>query len=73
MTKVTITTAVPLSDKQVALIKSTLTKKISKDVSFEQIVDKEVIGGVRLTVGSSQLDATIRHKLDILKSQLLNI
>jgi F-type H+-transporting ATPase subunit delta len=72
-TKVIITTAVKLTSKQATLVTNSLVKKFGKDITLEQVVDPEVIGGVRLTVGSSQLDATLRHKLDVLKSQLLNI
>lgn len=73
MTKVTVTTAIKLTDSQAKLVTTTLTKKIGKDITIENVVDPEVVGGVRLTVGSTQLDATISHKLDVLKSQLLNI
>jgi len=73
MTNITVTTAVPLTDKQVSLITATVTKKMGKDFVLNQVVSTEVVGGVRLTIGSTQLDATVRHKLEVLKSQLMNI
>jgi F-type H+-transporting ATPase subunit delta len=70
---VTITTAVALTDTQLKSIVDAVTKKYGKSFEFKEVVDPEVIGGIRLTIGSVQLDSTISHKLNQLKNQLLNI
>lgn len=73
MKTVTITTAVALADKQLKTIADAVTEKYGKQLEFKQVVDPQVIGGIRLTIGSMQLDATVQHKLQQLKNQLLNI
>lgn len=73
MKTVTITTAVKLTEKQFSSIVDAVTKKYGKALEFKQQVKPEVIGGIRLTIGSSQLDATISHKLQQLQNQLMNI
>lgn len=73
MKTATITTAVALTDKQLKTIVDAVTKKYGKSYEFKQVVDPQVIGGIRLTIGSSQLDATVSHKLQQLQNQLLNI
>jgi F-type H+-transporting ATPase subunit delta len=73
MKTVTITTAVALTDKQLKTIVDAVTKKYGKGHDVKQVVDPSVIGGVRLTIGSTQLDATVSHKLQQLQNQLLNI
>jgi F-type H+-transporting ATPase subunit delta len=72
MTTVTITSAVKLTSKQLDTIKKAISKK-HKSASFNQVVDQSVVGGVRIQVGSTLLDGTVKHKLNQLKLQLLNI
>ncbi len=68
-TKVTVTTAIKLTKKQTSLIKKTLEKKYSA-IELKEVVDKSVIGGIKLTVGSQEIDATIYTKLEKLHHQL---
>lgn len=73
MTTVTITTAVKLSAKQLSDLAAAIEKKYGKQIKYEQVVDPNVIGGIRVKIGSQQIDRTISHKLAQLKNQLLNI
>ena len=73
MTTVTITTAVSLSKSQLKTVTDAIKAKYGADLSIEQLVDPEVVGGVKITIGSKQLDATIQNQLSYLKNQLLNI
>jgi len=68
-TNATITTAVKLTKKQVSLVIKTLEKKYSA-VELKQVVDKTIIAGVKLTVGSQEIDATAYTKLEKLHNQL---
>jgi F-type H+-transporting ATPase subunit alpha len=60
----TITSASTLSASQLDKIKKTLTKKYGSDLSFEQKIDKSVLGGLSIKVGSEVVDATLKAKLD---------
>lgn len=67
--KITITTAHKLTTEQFATVKELITSKIG-DSEYEQIVDESVLGGIRLTLGNQDFDATIAGKLKKLESQV---
>ena len=69
ITKVTVTTAVKLTKKQVSLISKTLEKKY-QNIELKEVVNPLVIGGVKLTVGSQEINATVNSKLEKLHHQL---
>ncbi len=66
---ITITTAHALSAEHLATIKDLIAKKIGAAEYVEQ-VDESVLGGVKLTLGSQEFDATIAGKLEKLESQV---
>jgi F0F1-type ATP synthase delta subunit len=68
--KVVVTTAVPLSTEQREKIKTALEEKIGS-LEYIENVDKTVIGGIKLLVGSKEYDGTIKGKLNRLKQLLL--
>ena len=71
--KATITTAVPLTASQLATVHSNIEKKHKETtIELKQVVDPEIIGGVKLTVGSEEVDETIYSKLEKLHAQLKN-
>lgn len=60
----TVTSARPIDDT----LRGELARHIDgKDVRLREVVDPNVIGGVRLQTPSRQLDATIKHKLTLLR------
>lgn len=70
MSKVIITTAVELSaDQREAALKVAAAKAGVKpaEVVLQEVVDPAILGGVRLTVGSHQYDASLLGKLEHLK------
>lgn len=68
---VTATTAVPLTKAQQQTITAAVEKKhAATSVKLVQVVDPSVIGGIRLTVGSLDFDATVKNKLASIKYQL---
>ncbi len=72
MVSVKITTAIELSATQRTAMEKALTKaRPDQKLSFEYVVDPKVLGGVKLTVGSQELDGTVRTKLSAIKHQLL--
>jgi F-type H+-transporting ATPase subunit delta len=65
-----IATAFPLDDAQLAELVSGLEKKTGRKVKSRVAVDKELIGGVRVTIGDKVFDASARAQLAALASAL---
>jgi F-type H+-transporting ATPase subunit delta len=59
-----IVTARPLNDDQLAELKSRLRARAGKDVAIEARVDPNILGGIVVKLGSQQIDASIRTKLN---------
>ena len=63
-------TAVPLSDE----LREKLIKKLEKDtgktIALEQRVDKSILGGIILRTENSQTDASVRARLDAIRTEL---
>ena len=49
---------------------ATLKKKYGSDLSAEFIVNPELLGGMRICVGSDVWDGTVRNRLERLQQQL---
>lgn len=62
-----VTTAHPLSDRQVASLTAELGAAMKTDVNLEQRVDAGVLGGMIVRVGSRMVDSSLRTKLQSLK------
>ncbi|MCL6740537.1 F0F1 ATP synthase subunit delta [Sphingomonas sp. RB56-2] len=61
-----VTSARPLSDDQVARIKSNLKARLGRDVTIDAKVDPSLLGGLVVRLGSQMIDASIRTKLNTL-------
>lgn len=66
-----ISSAYPLSDAQVADIRSTLETKYGRRVDVSVSIDPELIGGVSIRIGDEVMDASVRGKLAQLASTLM--
>lgn len=64
VTEATVTSAHPLTDKVERQLKEILGEKII----INSVVDKNVIGGVRVETNDISLDLTVRNRLDQLKT-----
>ena len=62
-----VTSARPLSDDEIAELKSILRSKLSKDVKLDSRVDPSLLGGLIVQVGSRMIDSSIRTKLNGLR------
>lgn len=58
-----IATAFPLDDRQLADLVATLEKRFRRRINPKVSVDRELIGGVRVTVGDEVVDDSVRAKL----------
>ena len=59
-----VVTARPLNDDQVAALKTQLRARAGRDVAIEATVDPDILGGIVVKLGSQQIDASIRTKLN---------
>jgi F-type H+-transporting ATPase subunit delta len=59
-----VVTARPLNDDQLAALKQQLRTRAGRDVNVEATVDPDILGGIVVKLGSQQIDASIRTKLN---------
>jgi F-type H+-transporting ATPase subunit delta len=69
MSTVYVTTAIALDDSLRQAVQQMVTKKFRlKEPDFKEIVDPDVIGGIKLTISGHVYDATVAHKLQQLQN-----
>lgn len=61
-----VTSAHPLSDAQLTALAAKLKAREGKDVKIKANVDPEVLGGLVVRIGSTQIDSSIRTRLNTL-------
>ncbi len=61
-----VTSAHPLTDAQVKELAAKLKGREGKDVKIKANVDPEVLGGLVVRIGSTQIDSSIRTRLNTL-------
>lgn len=71
--KATVTSAVELSNEQLAQIKNKIESGTNKIVELHTIINPELIGGMVIRVGDRIVDASISGRLHTLKDQLINL
>src|SRR5947209_14719202 len=59
-----VVTARPLNDDQVAALKQQLRARAGREVTIDASVDPNILGGIVVRLGSQQIDASIRTKLN---------
>ena len=69
---VTAVTAVSLNAAQAQKLTDKLSRITGKQVKLLNRVDPEILGGVRLDYDGKQLDDTVSHRLDAIRSLLKN-
>jgi F-type H+-transporting ATPase subunit delta len=65
-----VITARPLNDDQIAGLKQQLKARAGRDVNIDATVDSNILGGIVVKLGSQQIDASIRTKLNRLASAM---
>jgi F-type H+-transporting ATPase subunit delta len=66
----TIETATELDSQAGAQIVANLKRKYGADLATEFVVNKELLGGMRIRVGSDVWDSSVRNRLQRLQQQL---
>jgi F-type H+-transporting ATPase subunit delta len=59
-----VITARPLNDDQLSALRQQLRARAGRDVNIEVEVDPTILGGIVVKLGSQQIDASIRTKLN---------
>jgi len=67
---VEVVSAVPLTSALQEALRAKIEKSLSKTVELTLIVDKEILGGLRLRIGDRVADASVRHRLERLRDVL---
>jgi F-type H+-transporting ATPase subunit delta len=65
-----VVTAHPLNDEQLSSLRSQLRARAGRDVTVEATVNPDILGGIVVKLGSQQIDASIRTKLNRLASAM---
>ncbi len=68
-----VTSAVPLDEKQLKVLKEKLQKISGKQVSLAVRVDSSVLGGLRVEFEGRQLDGTVQGRLEGVSKKLNEI
>ena len=64
-------TAVPLLDSELKQLKDIFEKKYDKNIIFEPVVDRSVLGGVYVRIGNDVIDDTVISKIYEMKDLML--
>lgn len=65
-----VTSAHPLSPAQLKTLTAKLKEREGKDVKIKANVDPEVLGGLVVRIGSTQIDSSIRTRLNTLANAM---
>ena len=69
----TVISAIALTEKQVKELEEKLSKKYNKNVTLENEVDQSILGGVLVRLGNTQIDGSVKTRLDNIKDQLSQV
>ena len=61
---VKIDTAYELNNNQLKAIKVALEKRFNKKIEGKVVIDKSIVGGTKIIVGDTVIDASVRGQLD---------
>ncbi len=61
-----VKSAHPLTDDQIAALKTNLKTRVGRDVAVDLTVDPTILGGLVVKIGSQMIDDSIRTKLNTL-------
>ena len=69
----TVISAIALTEKQVKELEEKLSKKYNKNVTLENEVDTSILGGVLVRLGNTQIDGSVKTRLNNIKDQLTQV
>jgi F-type H+-transporting ATPase subunit delta len=68
--RATVTTAIPLSTADRDRVVEGLSKRLGKEISIQVVVDKSILGGLKLQYGDRLVDASVATRLQQLRRRL---
>ena len=66
----TVVSSCVLTGHETDEVRGQLAQLLGKEVHLTARVDKELLGGICLKYGNTQMDLSLRHKLDLLTAQV---
>jgi F-type H+-transporting ATPase subunit delta len=69
----TVITAVPMDDRDFKLLEEKVQRFSGRRVTLSSQVDPSIIGGVVLWLGNHVIDGSIRHRLDTIRRNLMEL
>ena len=69
--KASLISSKELSDKELETIGKDLSSSMGSKIKFDYEIDKELIGGFKLQLGSFMIDTSIKNKLKKFKQRML--
>ena len=70
LTKMEVTTAVPLTDEERAIVEAQLSGKLAEGVVINYVVDPKILGGIIIHSGDYLIDGSVLGKAQDLKEAL---
>ena len=67
----TLTSPHSLKDEEIKRVSEELSKSIDKKIKFKFEIDKDLIGGIKVQLGSLMIDTSIRNKLRKFEQMML--
>ncbi len=67
---VEIFVASEIKDKLLQSLKTVLSKKLNRKIVFKVIIDKNLIGGIKIKVGDKIYDGSIKNRLESFKNKI---
>jgi len=65
-----ITSAVPLTDEELAKVEATLIERFGANLEFSYVVDSDILGGLVIQVGDKLIDDSVRGRLNALRQKI---
>ena len=67
-----VETAYPLTDNQKNLLIKSLEKQHDKKIKIDEVINKELLAGIKISINNEVTDFSIRYKLNSMKEQIIN-
>jgi F-type H+-transporting ATPase subunit delta len=68
-----IITAVPMTEPQRRALIERLAAKTGHTIELDEKVDKSILGGMIIIIGDQIIDGSVRHKLGLLRDELMKL